>query len=139
MFLDINTTWKHVVELHDLQQLIITPTRVTAHSETIIDHVYASNVNFTYDVSVPAIAVSDHYPVCFTRSTSRKQFKRQSHELIKYRCYSKFNEECFLQDLARETKAIKINISNAMENTNTNFEDWTAAFMKIFNNHAPLK
>ena len=132
-----NNTWKHVVELHDLQQLITVPTRVTAHSETTIDHVYASNVNFTYDVSVPAIAVSDHYPVCFTRSTSRKQFKRQSHKTIKYRCYSKFNEECFLQDLAREMEAT--NIPNEMENTNTNFENWTAAFMKIFNNNAPLK
>ena len=36
-------------------------------------------------------------------------------------------------------EAININISNEMENTNTNLENWTAAFMKIFNNHAPLK
>ena len=36
-------------------------------------------------------------------------------------------------------EAININISNEMENTITNFENWTAAFMKIFNNHAPLK
>ena len=47
-----NNTWKHIVQLHDLQQLIKTPTRVTAHTETIIDHLYASNSDFVYDVSV---------------------------------------------------------------------------------------
>ena len=45
-----NNTWKYIVELHDLQQLIKTPTRVTAHTEKIIDHLYASNGDFVYDV-----------------------------------------------------------------------------------------
>ena len=95
-----NNTWKHFVELHDLQQLIKTPSRVTAHIETIIDHLYASNVNFVYDVSVPAIAISDHYPICFTRSASRDQLKRQAHKTIQYRCYAKFDEKRFHQDLS---------------------------------------
>ena len=81
------------------------------------------------------IAVSDHYPISFTRSTFRKQFKRQSNKLIACLCFSKFNEECFLPDLARAMATI----SYEMENTNTNFENWTAAFMKIFNKHDPLK
>ena len=66
-----NNTWKHIVELHDLQQLIKTPSRVTAHTETIINHLYASNGDFVYDVSVPAIAISYHHPICFTRSASK--------------------------------------------------------------------
>ena len=44
---------EYIVELHDLHQLIKTPTRVTAHTETIVDHLYASNGDFVYDVSVP--------------------------------------------------------------------------------------
>ena len=89
------------------------------------------------DVSVPAIAISDHYPICFTRSTSRKQFKRQAHKTVQYRCYAKVGEERFHQDLSREIAVI--NISCESENININFENWTSAFMKIFNKHAPLK
>ena len=59
-----NNKWKHVIETHDLSQHINTPTRVTAHSETIIDHVYASDSAHMIDISVPNIAVSDHYPSC---------------------------------------------------------------------------
>ena len=39
----INTKWKHVIEMNDLHQLIDKPTRVTAHSETKIDHLYTSS------------------------------------------------------------------------------------------------
>ena len=103
-----NNTWKHIVELHDLHQLIKFPTRVTAQTETIIDYRYASNVDFVYDVSVPVIAISDHYPICFTRSASRQQCKRQAHKTIQYRCYAKFDEERFHQDLSREMVIINI-------------------------------
>ena len=58
-----NTTWKHVVELHDLQQLVTTPTRVTAHPSTIIDHLYASNRDKITETFVLNIAISDHFPI----------------------------------------------------------------------------
>ena len=34
--------WKHITELYDLHQLIQEPTRITAHSSTLIDHLYVS-------------------------------------------------------------------------------------------------
>ena len=52
-----NNTWKHIVELHDLQQLIKTPTRVTTHTETIIDNLYASNGDFVYVPLLLAIII----------------------------------------------------------------------------------
>ena len=114
-------------------ELIKRSSRVTAHTETIIDHhLYASNGDFVYDVSVPAIAISDHYHICFTCSASRKQFKRQAHKTIQHRCYAKLSEERFHHDLPREMAVI--NISCEGENTNR-----TSAFMKIFNKNAPLK
>ena len=65
-----NPTWKHIVELHSMQQLIKVPTRVTAHSETLIDHIYASKPENVISPFVPYIALSDHYPICFTRTTT---------------------------------------------------------------------
>ena len=72
-----NTSWKHIVELHDLQQLIEEHTRVTAHSETLIDHLYVSTSDKVTDISVPSLAISDHYLICFTRSTTKIIYKRQ--------------------------------------------------------------
>ena len=46
----INTKWKHVIEINDLRQLIDKPTRVTAHSETIIDHLYTSSPELVKDI-----------------------------------------------------------------------------------------
>ena len=87
-----NLKWKHLVELNDLQQVINDPTRVTAHSETTIDHLYVSVSDHLHDVSVPCIGISDHYPICFTGSTTKKNIKRQNHKNILYRSYAKFNE-----------------------------------------------
>ena len=103
-----NKTWKNIVELHDLQQLITVPTRVTAHLETIIDHLYTLDPDKVAEVFVPAIAVSDHYPVCFTRSFSKNSYKRQNHNTIQYRCYKKFSEEEFPLDLPQDLNSISI-------------------------------
>ena len=88
--------WEHVIETHDLSQHINTPTRVTAHSETIIDHVYASDSTHMTDMSVPNIAVSDHYPVSFTRATTNVHFKCQEHISIQHRTVNQFDEITFL-------------------------------------------
>ena len=130
-----NTAWKHIVELHDLQQLIEEHTRVTAHSETLIDHLYVSTSDKVTDISVPSIAISDHYPICFTRSTSKINFKRQSHKSIQYRCYKKFNEERFLTDLFESLNSV--NLSNS--DSDHNFKTWTTSFISVFDKHAPFK
>ena len=92
---------QHVVELHDLQrELVTTPTRITAHSSAIIDHLYASSQDKITEKFVPNIAISDHFPICFTRSASKANYQRHTHTTIKYRCYKKFNEDDFLFDLS---------------------------------------
>ena len=74
-----SSRWKHIVEINDLQQIIDQPTRVTAHSSTTIDHLYAPNTYRLSEVIVPCMAISDHYPICFTRSTAKRTIKRQTH------------------------------------------------------------
>lgn len=91
----MSTKWKHVIELHDLHQLINESTRITAHSETLLDHLYVSRPEKVTEVSVPKIAISDHYPICFTRSTSKRQFKSYDHKEIQYHCFKQFQEENF--------------------------------------------
>ena len=57
--------WSHSFEAYDIAQMVNEPTRVTAKSATLIDHIY------TTECFEPAVALSDHYPVCFTRHTSK--------------------------------------------------------------------
>ena len=83
----MSTKWKHVTELHDLHQLIDESTRITAHSETLLDNLYVSSPDKVTEVSVPKIATSDHYPICFTRCSSKCQLKRNDHKEIQYRCF----------------------------------------------------
>ena len=63
--------WKHIIELNNLHQVTNKPTRITAHSETVIDHVYVTTPENVADIFVPSIAVSYHYPACFTRTTAK--------------------------------------------------------------------
>ena len=83
-----NTKWKHVTKINDLHQLINEPTRVTAHSESITDHLYTSTPEFVKDLSIPAISVTDHYPVQFNRLTGKLHVKRQQYTTIRYRSYN---------------------------------------------------
>ena len=56
--------WIRLTDSLNLTQLVKKPTRVTATSETLIDHVYSNTQGNIIDVSVPVLAISDHYPVC---------------------------------------------------------------------------
>ena len=131
----MNTKWKNLIESNDLTQVINAPTRVTAHSQTTIDHIYASMPDNMADISSPCIAVSDHYPICFTRTTSKSTVKRHAHKAIKYRCYKAFNEDIFLNELAHTLSTFNVSQSDS----NYNFSEWTRIFMAILVKHAPIK
>ena len=92
-----NTKWKHVIQTNDLHQLIDEPTRVTTKYETIIDHLYTTTPESVKDIHIPKVAVSDHYPIQFTRLTGKSHIKRQQHTIIHYRSINNFNEEQFYQ------------------------------------------
>ena len=86
-----NTKWKHAMEINDLKQLIKEPMRITANSSTIIYHLYASKPDLVVDLSVSNIAVSDQFPIQFTRVTGKSNIKRNMHTTIQYRSYKAFN------------------------------------------------
>ena len=84
----LSRTWSHSLEAFDFSQLVKEPTRVTAHSATLIDHVYTNQPDKITECFVPKIALSDNYPVCFTRHTSQSQAKKRNHNSIKYRSFT---------------------------------------------------
>ncbi|MCW4260568.1 MAG: endonuclease/exonuclease/phosphatase family protein [Candidatus Thiodiazotropha endolucinida] len=94
-----NSKWLHLVELFDLSQLINNPTRVTDTSSTIIDHVYTSDRGNITECFVASYAVSDHFPVCFSRKVKCK-ISKDEHIATSYRCFKTFDEQLFLFDLS---------------------------------------
>jgi len=48
------------MELYDLKQIINKPTRITANSTTLIDHIYTSHKSHIMESFVPSICISDH-------------------------------------------------------------------------------
>ena len=89
-----SSKWANLTQLFDLSQLITEPTRVTDTSSTIIDHVYTTEPGNITECFVPKYAISDHYPVCFTRKINNKIPKRK-HKTSSYRCFKKFDDTHF--------------------------------------------
>ena len=63
-----NKPWTDVFCLFNLSQTVSSPSRVTPSSETLIDHIYSTDIAHILETCVPVIGVSDHYPICCTWS-----------------------------------------------------------------------
>ena len=99
----------------------------TLCDETIIYHLYVSNTDKLSDISVPSIAISDHYPICFTRTSTKHSVKRQQLKTIQY-CYNKqFNEQSFLNELSTALDPLILPNSD----TNLNFENLKTIILKV--------
>ena len=102
--------------------LIKEPPRVTAHSATLIGHIYSNQRDKITECFVPAVALSDHYPVCFTRQTSKLQAKKRNHNSIKYRPLTNFENSAFLEDLSKEIEKFKCSKADSNMNEFFNME-----------------
>ncbi len=84
--------WSDIITTYDFHQMVTDPTRVTATSVTLIDHIYCTNPTSVIDVIVPPHAMSDHYPISCTINKFSKVIKSNAypHLEIKYRNFKNF-------------------------------------------------
>ena len=94
--------WLRTTQSFNMSQLVNMPTRVTATSETFIDHAYSTSPENILDVSVPVLDLSDHYSVCITRKLAKSFENGPVHEFISYRNIKTFDETQFLNALANQ-------------------------------------
>ena len=128
-------TWSHSFEAYDIAQMVIEPTRVTAKSARLIDHIYMNRPDTITECFVPAVALSDHYPVCFTRHTSKVETSKRNHSSIKYRSFKNFEDSKFLDQLHKKIENFKC----TQTYTNLNFSTWNELFLSVLDEHAPIK
>ena len=53
-------------------------------------------------------AISDHFPICFTRKVNNK-IPKAGNVMTSYRCFKAFNETAFLVDLEHDLRSFEIN------------------------------
>ena len=63
-----NPAWDSAISLFGLGQMIISSTRITSHSSTLVDHIYSSDTSIVSNILVHATGISDHFPACCTLS-----------------------------------------------------------------------
>ena len=56
------TSWLDITSSYNLVQLVNSPTRITASSKTIIDHIYTTHEQNIRELCVPIFGCSDHLP-----------------------------------------------------------------------------
>ena len=129
-----NKTWNNLYQNYDLTQLIDIPTRTRQSSETLIDHIYVNSLQNITEVCAPLSGCSDHSPICLTWNKKGSKIPKPGHKVITYRSYTNFDENSFLQDLAKSP------LSNVYQYTDPDkaFEFWYNVFVNVYDNHAPL-
>ena len=130
-----NAPWTNLITTCHLRQVITRPTRVTASLESLIDHIYVSDVNNVIEHCVPASTCSDHYPVCLTWSRKGAKISTAGHKTTTYRNFANFDENTFICDLIASPFSMVYNLSDP----NDAMEFWIKTFSEVYNKHAPFK
>jgi hypothetical protein len=129
-----NTTWLDIVAICNITQLVDTPTRTTATSQTLIDHIYTSDPQHITEICVPPIGCSDHFPVCLTWHKKGTKIPKAFHKTISYRSFKRFVESDFLLDLSLS----RINDVYDIIDPEDAIVFWHQQFLSVYNKHAPL-
>ncbi len=121
----------HILDNVHLTQMISEPTRVTAHSKTLIDHIYVSHPQSIVHHCVPIYAVSDHYPVCVTRKINNQ---KKTVKEISYRNMKKLDTDAFMSDMFNAPWRRVTQVSSP----NKALTMWCKTYQDIINIHMPI-
>ena len=127
--------WSHSLEAFDLSQLVKEATRVTAHSATLIDHVYTSQPDKVTECCLPGKSCVERSLSGMFYKTDDKYTTKRNHSSIKYRSYTRFDDAEFLDELDIKISKFKC----PQTDSNMNFATWKALFLSVLNKHALIK
>ena len=122
-----------LTETYGLLQLIMTPTRITNTSSTLIDHIYTNISSYCIQSGCIEAGISDHLPVYAVF----KKFKcvSQPEKTILCRNFHTFSVDSFCDDLA------SIQWREVYECTEPNdaYSKFHNVFLEICDKHAPIE
>ena len=123
---------QNFANLHNLDQLIECPTRVTVNNASLIDLIFVNNSHRVVNKGVIPLPLSDHSLVyCTIKAGVAKVAPRT----IEYRSYKHYDKELFLHDLRATDWSPVYRADNVNEAVNT----WCTIYSSIADQHAPIK
>ena len=130
---NISNPVSYLCNLLNMQSLINKPTRVTANSSTIIDHIITSVTHNHSESDVIEVTFSDHYLVY-----SVLKFKSiiKTPRTVEVRCFKNFNQHLFLMNLSKALDTFMLNPPTDLE---TAWCTWAYIFTNICNMYVPMK
>lgn len=127
--------WTQCMLTFGLTQLVHTPTRITAKTSSIIDHVYTTHPENVSNVDVQPISMSDHYPISFVRRLTSKDIIGGIHKTITYRSFQCLNETIFKSDLSMSS----LYHCEFISDPNSSLDHFYSVLNQTLNKHVPLK
>lgn len=122
---------KIIIELNDLQQVIQYPTRITAHSETIINYLYVACPDKLLNLSVPTIAICEHFIISVLPGPQPKALSKDNNiEQFNIAVTKIINEDAFSNQFSISLISLVISEIDSYLNLNE-------ILTKVLNNHAP--
>ncbi|CAB4031940.1 Hypothetical predicted protein [Paramuricea clavata] len=118
----------------NLTQIIKTPTRITATSQTLIDVILVSSTALVLESGVINTSISDHLPVYVLLKLKAPKMPAC---YITTRSYKNYNPSLFSSDLVTKSDRLLSILSNT--NVNTILETFKDVLHSTLDVHAPLK
>ena len=115
-----------------LSQLIVSPTRVTINSKTLIDHMYTTCVDNHVLSGVVKTHLSDHF---LTFTIINCNDINESPNTIRSRSFKNFKEDAFVNDLI-QLPFVDI---QEVKDVDEAWNKWYDLLMSLVNKHAPYK
>ena len=125
---------KRILNSFELTQLIKEPTRTTATTKTIIDHIITNKPNMVSNSGVISCGISDHDAVFIERNVRAPKLKVPP-KILNVRNFKRFDSVSFQADI----KGIPMErIRSVSGDVNEMWHWWKTFFLDILNKHAPV-
>ena len=130
----LSTDARDLVQLftsYQFTQLIKTPTRITARSQTLLDHIYTTDKDKVRTSGVMQCSISDHSLIYLIRR-SKKQ--RGPSKIIHFRNFKSYSSDNFQSDL-QSVSWDDVNTSLTVDDA---YKSFITTLKKVSDRHAPL-
>lgn len=126
--------WENMTNMLGFKQLIKEPTRITAKSSTLLDHIYTNNQKISLQAFTSDTCMSDHKPIYCKWSFKLPKCNPKGHTYITYRNFKKFDINAYQQDLGL------LNFDNVFRSSEPNqaADLFFSTFLSVINKHAPV-
>ena len=124
---------KEICSLHGLTQIIDSPTRVTAETSTLIDHILTNSVEKISQSGILDVSLSDHQAIYCTRKFIKQKFN--AHKYIKIRSLKNYSKNIWLENL----RSVKYPDYSNYDDVDAAYSDFIDKTTIAINKVAPFK